>query len=150
MVAWALHVFIVRLAATVELYRELSDDCAGDVLEFFGMTHLESELIATHCSSPEARAWVHAVIAAAVVVGAIRCFCKKDCVESRTSSYNLYTLLSLCSHLLFRKWQRLSWCRQLKKATWRPCRTAFQKRPTLRLKRCVRSLPVMCSADYCV
>jgi len=34
------------------------------------VTHKESELIATHCSSPEAHAWVRAVLAAAVVVGA--------------------------------------------------------------------------------
>ena len=77
MVAWALHVFIAQLAATVQLFEELPDDCAGDVLEFFGMTHNESELIAKHCSSPEAQDWVRAVIAAAaaaVVVGAVRCF----------------------------------------------------------------------------
>ena len=70
-VAWALRVFIAQLAANVEPFGVLRDDPAGDVLEFFGMTHKESELIATHCSSPEARAWVRAVIAAAVVVGAV-------------------------------------------------------------------------------
>jgi len=74
MVAWALHVFIAQLAATVQLFEELPDDCAGDVLEFFGMTHNESDLNATHCSSPEAQDWVRAVTAAAVVVGAVRCF----------------------------------------------------------------------------
>jgi hypothetical protein len=35
------------------------------------VAHNESELIAKHCSSPEARAWVRAVVAAAVVVCAI-------------------------------------------------------------------------------
>jgi len=65
-------VFIAQLAATVQLFEELSDDCAGDVLEFFGMTRNESDLNAKHCSSPEAQGWVRAVIAAAVVVSAMR------------------------------------------------------------------------------
>jgi len=69
-VAWALHVLIAQLAATTQPFGRLRDDPAGDVLEFFGVAHKESELIPTHCSSPEARAWVGAVIAAAVVVGA--------------------------------------------------------------------------------
>ena len=47
MVAWAQHVFIAQLAATVQLFEELLDDCAGDVLEFFGMTRNESDLIAS-------------------------------------------------------------------------------------------------------
>ena len=71
-VAWAQDVFIAQLAATVQLFEELSDDCAGDVLEFFGMTRNESDLIAKHCSSHEAQGWVRAVIAAAVVVNAMR------------------------------------------------------------------------------
>jgi hypothetical protein len=74
MVAWALHVFIAQLAATVQLFEKLPDDCASDDLEFFEMTRDESDLLAKHCSSYEARAWVRAVIAAAVVVGAVRCF----------------------------------------------------------------------------
>ena len=74
MVAWALHVFIAQLAATVQLFEKLPDDCASDDLEFFEMTRDESDLLAKHCSSHEARAWVRAVIAAAVVVGAVRCF----------------------------------------------------------------------------
>jgi len=41
MVAWAQHVFIAQL------FEELLDDCAGDVLEFFGMTRNESDLIAS-------------------------------------------------------------------------------------------------------
>ena len=69
-VAWARSVFIVQYAPNVEPFGVLIDDCAGDVLEFFGVTHKKSELIATHCSSPEAHAWVRAVLAAAVVVGA--------------------------------------------------------------------------------
>ena len=71
-VAWAQDVFIAQLAATVQLFEELPDDCAGDVLEFFGMTRNESDLNAKHCSSPEAQDWVRAVIPAAVVVSAMR------------------------------------------------------------------------------
>jgi len=71
-VAWALDVFIAQLAVTTQPFERLAVDCAGDVLEFFGMTHNESDLIAKHCSSPEAQDWVRAVIAAAVVVNAMR------------------------------------------------------------------------------
>jgi hypothetical protein len=81
-VAWARDVFIAQHAGSIQPFERLPDDCAGDVLEFFGMTHNESELIAKHCSSPEAQDWVRAVIAAAaaaVVVGAVRCFHKKEC-----------------------------------------------------------------------
>jgi len=78
-VAWARDVFIAQHAGSIQPFERLPDDCAGDVLEFFGMTHNESELMAKHCSSPEAQDWVRAVIAAAVAVGAIRCFHKKEC-----------------------------------------------------------------------
>ena len=70
--AWAQRVFVAQLAATIQPFEKLPDDCAGDVLEFFGMTHTESELIAKHCSSLEARAWVRKVVASAVVVGALK------------------------------------------------------------------------------
>ena len=72
--AWAQDVFIAQLAATTQPFERLPEDCAGDVLEFFGMTRNESDLIAKHCSSPEARVWVRAVIAAAVVVDNERIF----------------------------------------------------------------------------
>ena len=71
-VAWALHVVIAQLAVTTQPFVRLAVDCAGDVLEFFGMTRNESDLIAKHCSSPEAHGWVRAVIAAAVVVNTMR------------------------------------------------------------------------------
>ena len=71
-VAWALHVFVAQLASTTEPFERLAVDCAGDILEFFGMTRNESDLIAKHCSSPEAHGWVRAVIAAAVVVNTMR------------------------------------------------------------------------------
>jgi len=96
-VAWALHVLVAQLAATIEPFGVLLDDCAGDVLEFFGVTHNESELIATHCSSPEARAWVCAVIAVAIVVSAIRSYQSKQFTISGASRI-LYTPIS-CSTL---------------------------------------------------
>jgi len=76
-VTWALHVFIAQLAATIQSFEELPDDCAGDVLEFFGTSPKESELAAFHCSSLVAQNWVRAVLAAAVVVGAITSFHEK-------------------------------------------------------------------------
>ena len=72
-VAWAQGVFIVQLAAKSELFNRLPVDCAGDVLEFFGATPIDSGRIAKHCSSPEACDWVRAVVAAAVVVGTRTC-----------------------------------------------------------------------------
>jgi len=145
--AWALHVFIAQLAATIQPFEDLPDDCAGDVLEFFemAMTRTDALHIAKHCSSPEARAWVRTVIAAAVVVGAL-CSYNKECTVS-VASRILQTLI-LYSPLWFfplslRKRQRLIWCQQLKKATWKPYRIAFQRRPTLRLKGCVAGLLVI-------
>jgi len=89
-VAWAQLVFIDQFAATIQPFEDLPDDCAGDVLEFFGMTYKESERIAKHCSSPEARAWVRAVVAAAIVVGAMNCV-------PNTSVHSVCSLL----HLMF-------------------------------------------------
>jgi len=68
-VAWAQHAFIAQVAAKTQPFERLPVDCAGDVVEFFGITPVESELIAKHSYSPEACAWVRAVIATAVVVG---------------------------------------------------------------------------------
>jgi len=70
-VAWAQHAFIVQLATTIQPFKRLPVDCAGDILEFFGleMTPEGSERIAKYSSSPEACAWVYAVVAAAVAVG---------------------------------------------------------------------------------
>lgn len=64
---WARNTFVVQLAKTVEPFEKLPEDCAGDVLEFLdiAMTRKEALHIATHCSSPEACAWVRAVVAAA-------------------------------------------------------------------------------------
>jgi len=58
------------------------------------------------------------------------------------SSFMLCSTLVLSS-LSLRPRQRLTWCQQLLKATWRPCWTVFRKRPTLRPKWCVPYLPVL-------
>jgi hypothetical protein len=97
-VAWARNACIAQYAGTTPPFRRLPDDCAGDVLEFteMGMTHEESVQIAKHCSSSEARAWVCAVVAGAVVVGLIR-----SLNEDRSlflKSFAFYTL-ALCSQL---------------------------------------------------
>ena len=68
--SWARSAYIAQLAANIHPFGALSEDCAGDVMEFFGMTHKETELLAKHCSSLEAQDWVRAVVAAAVVAKA--------------------------------------------------------------------------------
>ena len=69
-VGWARSYFIVELAASIQPFEALPDDCAGDVLEFFGMSHKEVKLFAKHCFSLEAQDWVRALIAGAVVAKA--------------------------------------------------------------------------------
>jgi len=69
--AWVRSAAIAQSASTCEAFAELPDDCAGDVLEFILVTHLsrqESLHIATHSPSPEAHAWLHAVVNAAIAV----------------------------------------------------------------------------------
>jgi hypothetical protein len=68
--AWAKDAFVVHVAATTEPFTDLPDDCAGDVLDYLDlkMCRMASLLIATKLSSPDARAWVRAVTAAAVAV----------------------------------------------------------------------------------
>jgi len=68
--AWARNAFQAQLAATTQPFGVLPDDCAGDVLDFFGMamTRFEALHVTTHCSSPEACAWVREVVTAAVAV----------------------------------------------------------------------------------
>jgi len=75
---WVRNVFIVQVATTVQPFGYMSInsvDCAGDILEFIemAMPRSEAEHIASRCSSPEARAWVREVVAAAVVVGTVSC-----------------------------------------------------------------------------
>lgn len=67
-IAWARAAFMIQLAATTQPFEKLPEDCAGDVLEFLetAVTCTEASHIVRHCSSPEASAWVRAVLAAAV------------------------------------------------------------------------------------
>lgn len=68
-VAWARGALMAQLAANTPPFKDLSDDIAGDVLEYFdtAMPRFESLRIAAHCSSPKALAWVRAVTVADVV-----------------------------------------------------------------------------------
>jgi len=85
--------------------------------------------------------------------------CYMRCSHTKNSSL---CLTPLASYLLsffalpwsfplvtLRQWQRLTWFQQLQKATWRPCRTAFQKRPTLILNGCVAFLLTMLYRVFC-
>ena len=113
-VAWARDALIAQHAGTTQPFERLQDDPAGDVLEIFGMamTRTDALHIAQHCSSPEARAWVRAVIAPAVMVGAVKCFQKIERTISRASRTSLSHCLSSHAPLWFlplslRKRQRL-------------------------------------------
>jgi len=68
--SWARNVYTAQQAAMDKLFAEIPDDCAGDVLEYLEMSmpRTESFEVAAHGSSPEARAWVRAIVASAVVV----------------------------------------------------------------------------------
>jgi len=72
-VAWARGVIIAQGAATAQPFSELPDDCAGDILEFLetAMPRAESLQFTTQRLSPEAQAWVHTVLVAAVVVSVL-------------------------------------------------------------------------------
>jgi len=67
---WARNAHVVQLAAMTPSFSDLPDDCAGDVLEHLemAMPRAESLKVATCCISPEARAWMRTVIAAAIAV----------------------------------------------------------------------------------
>jgi len=67
---WARDVYIAQLAFITDPFEAIPDDCAGDVLEFFGMTmhRVEALHVGAHWTSPEVRAWMRAAIAAAVAV----------------------------------------------------------------------------------
>jgi hypothetical protein len=68
-VAWARDALVAQLAANTPPFADLSDDSAGDVLEFLDTSMARAELlrIVAHCSSPKALAWVRAVTVADVV-----------------------------------------------------------------------------------
>ena len=65
--AWARDAFLAQLMINTQSLRDLPEDCAGDVLDFFEMTMTRTEAlhIAMHCSSQEAHTWVRAVLTAA-------------------------------------------------------------------------------------
>lgn len=67
---WARNAVIVQLAASVQPFSEIPDDCAGDVLEFLemDMARKESLHIATHCSSSEAYIWVRMILSSVIAV----------------------------------------------------------------------------------
>jgi len=67
---WARDVYLAQLAIITDPFEALPDDCAGDVLDYFGMAmnRVEALHVAAQWSSPEVRAWVRAVIVAAVSV----------------------------------------------------------------------------------
>jgi hypothetical protein len=60
----------VQLACDTPPFGDVSDDCAGDILEYLetAMTRAEALHIASHCSSPEAYTWVRSVVAEATAV----------------------------------------------------------------------------------
>ena len=66
---WAQEVIIAQLAVKAPFLEELSDDCNGDILEFLVSTMTRTDLLntmSTLCSSPEANAWVRAIVVEAV------------------------------------------------------------------------------------
>ena len=71
---WARNALVVQLAAMTAPISDLPDDCAGDVLEYLemAMPRAESLQVATCCISPEARAWMRKVAAAAAVVSVLQ------------------------------------------------------------------------------
>ena len=103
---WARNAYIAQTAASIKPLAELPDDCAGDILEFLTtMPRTEPPHIVAHCSSPEAHAWVRAVVTVALEVA--------NAVNLATLSVNLpdpgsesLASFTLCSFSLAR------WCRQ--------------------------------------
>jgi hypothetical protein len=68
--AWALDIYEVLFADTIEPFPELSYDCQSDVLDFLAVTisGVEALNVRGRLSEPRARSWVRAIIAAAVAV----------------------------------------------------------------------------------
>lgn len=115
---WARNVFIVQLATITDLFVELPDDCAGDVLEYLETTMSHSEFLhnSTHCISLEANMWVRAIVAAAVAVSSFVSSVKNVCYVCH-SKYLLSTApFDILTGAL--RWrQRRSWRALLKWAT---------------------------------
>lgn len=93
---WAQDAFLAQLAADTQPFADLPEDCAGDILEYMelGMPRGESLLIAMHCSSLEARAWVRAVLAVKVAVNMNAIHEKVDVLL--TACLNLHIPHSMC------------------------------------------------------
>jgi len=69
--SFARDVFTAQVSANTQSFSGLPDDCAGDVLELLMTTTLERSVlleVITNCSSPEACAWMRAVVDDIVVV----------------------------------------------------------------------------------
>ena len=68
--SWARDAFIAQSARSSQLFADLPDDCAGDVLEFLNetITRKDSLFIATHTPTPEAQAWFDSLIKAGLAV----------------------------------------------------------------------------------
>jgi len=67
---WAQSTFIAQLVPNTEPFADLPDDCAADIVEYLKKVKSRAETmrIVSHCSTPEAHAWVRAVVVAAVAV----------------------------------------------------------------------------------
>jgi len=74
--AWAQEAFIVLLAMTIKPFSELPDDCAGDIMEFFGsaLSRRAIHHFATPSLSSEAHAWVRTVLTSSITVSVHRTF----------------------------------------------------------------------------
>jgi hypothetical protein len=68
--AWARDAYTAQVATTVPPFLGLSDDCIGDVLDYLQSKTLRPGMmnIVAESSSPEAHAWVCAIITAAIAV----------------------------------------------------------------------------------
>jgi len=62
-VAWARDIFTAQLAVKTPFLKDLPDDCGGDILEYFEICE---EMCLTLTHSPEATAWVRAVVVAGI------------------------------------------------------------------------------------
>lgn len=93
--AWARNIFVIQFAANTTTFKDLPDDCAGDILEYLvtTMTRLETMLIMTNGFSPEAHDWALAVLKASVVVSVLL-FSNEACIRVLCIERLLLPLLS--------------------------------------------------------
>lgn len=88
---WARNLYIPQLLVNTEPFTDLPDDCACDVLEYLitKMCRAETMRTITHCSSPEAHAWVQKVVTAAVVVSTVAQNRNTSLMTYLTSSFSV-------------------------------------------------------------